>query len=721
MQADMMKSGNRRAIHPGRVMAILVLLIATTDAGAQVRDDGQDRAIVSLSVEQLSATSRSYAPIMLEGTLRYRGTGLLEGHLLLSLYDDFELLGTVRVDDFVLSPQEHPFRLILPPTLQPSWPQIDLKPQFVTEDRVIEMTPVVVRVPKVTQRYALVGLCSGSVYIKSGIARGLVDALDIDQFNPVDDADADDREISLQMGRRIGVFPAWLDGHMPSRAIDFCSFDIVVVFDHGLSSLRPRQTRALLQWIEAGGSSLIIPSNRMESDQAEFLNCLTEQLPDAVWARSESGQLLFPMVPRAGGWFVHKGLGCVVVLPPNFNLDTLAESDLAPKLAAFLWNVRSDQPVRGGRPWNRPAPPDRHSRRRRPVRLEVALENYGLHRESLADLRAALIPEGVRMVPLSLIMGIMIVYLLAIGPGDYLLLGLIRRRHFTWWTFPVVTVAFTGFTVWLSHDYMASNDSRITLTFHDVIEDGRVARSNSFELLYTGTHQEVTTDLRTAVFSPIPREAFRRGRWNRAASRPPSLDIATLIHGRFPGDFSATQQVPQWTAQLNRILTFPVENPPEFRLDWELAGDLIRAESWNALADLIERSPGDSSSRKRLNAGEDVPESVPRGGDATAWSGGAGPNVLAYVVHGRMLRLVRKTQFKRPIPTILIRPRRSEGLFGVVHRIAPTGAGNIEDLTLLDPTDLNQRLLCVIIEREGEILVFRRLYVFREPDQGAPA
>jgi len=61
-----------------------------------------------------------------------------------------------------------------------------------------------------------------------------------------------------------------------------------------------------------------------------------------------------------------------------------------------------------------------------------------------------LMPEGLKIVPLPLIGMILVVYVLLIGPTDWFVLGAIRRRKWTWFTFPFVTVALTLLTVWLA-------------------------------------------------------------------------------------------------------------------------------------------------------------------------------------------------------------------------------------------------------------------------------
>jgi hypothetical protein len=61
------------------------------------------------------------------------------------------------------------------------------------------------------------------------------------------------------------------------------------------------------------------------------------------------------------------------------------------------------------------------------------------------QLRAALDQHGRRRVPFALVATLVVVYILLIGPGDYLLISkVLRRRQMAWVSFPVIVLAFSG-------------------------------------------------------------------------------------------------------------------------------------------------------------------------------------------------------------------------------------------------------------------------------------
>lgn len=79
----------------------------------------------------------------------------------------------------------------------------------------------------------------------------------------------------------------------------------------------------------------------------------------------------------------------------------------------------------------------------------VAHEGY---RDLVGQLRTALDEfPGVTLVAFSWIAGLVLLYVVLIGPGDYFLLRrLVGQMHWTWLTFPLLVLAFGGLAVWLN-------------------------------------------------------------------------------------------------------------------------------------------------------------------------------------------------------------------------------------------------------------------------------
>jgi len=331
-----------------------------------------------------------------------------------------------------------------------------------------------------------------------------------------------------------------------------------------------------------------------------------------------------------------------------------------------------------------------------------------------------LIPDEVEIVPLEYIAGILVLYILAIGPGEYFLLSL---RRFTWITFPLLTVGFTLFTVWLSNDYLSSSVERTHATVIDVGEDGTALRENRFELLYTASTHDVITDIDRGLFTPIEYSRFRQGSIDNGygvqippgamyrGNMPPggirgeqSPNVLSLglpsIEGKPPGIHQAVQNVPQWTPQINRIFRI---NPND-----ELIAAQLGKFDWNRDWDL--RRDGREISQQAIKAF----------GPQTKVIGFIGHEVLLgdpgkFFVPASSMRGQMSIEMQMEMPRTRdfltdICVRTPGKLFEVVSQIAPHGGDNFEDITLLDVTDDSQSLLIIVVPDENGLRIYRRLY-----------
>src|ERR1019366_9218593 len=80
-----------------------------------------------------------------------------------------------------------------------------------------------------------------------------------------------------------------------------------------------------------------------------------------------------------------------------------------------------------------------------------------------AELLNRLMPQTVRLIPFSALIGILVLFVLLIGPADYFLLGAFRRRKFTWILFPATSIVFTAATVLMANHFLGLHDQRRSL------------------------------------------------------------------------------------------------------------------------------------------------------------------------------------------------------------------------------------------------------------------
>jgi len=139
----------------------------------------------------------------------------------------------------------------------------------------------------------------------------------------------------------------------------------------------------------------------------------------------------------------------------------------------------------------------------------TAVLHYGFD-DLAGQLRSALdqFPE-VPLVSFSLVMGLLVVYLVLVGPADYFFLRrVVRRMGLTWLSFPLVVAAFCGGTVVLVH----------RLKGHQV-------RVNQVDLIdWEAEHGLVRGTTWATVFSPIT-ERYELG---LEARGPGGIQAATL-------------------------------------------------------------------------------------------------------------------------------------------------------------------------------------------------
>lgn len=593
------------------------------------------------------------------------------------------------------------------------------------------------------------------------------------------------RSIIGELADSVTLVDSYEPPDMPVDPHWYCSFNIVLISQSGFARMRGQQLDALAEWVRAGGSLLVEPLGVLEDRHLGFLNQLANARPEGPFTMGVEGRIELPDTMFET---FHAGLGQVAVLHKALDGKQNPDSRPWKEMVAFLWKLRSFQRdsvrtaghFRLGDPRltqngvvtsSRPRLPSNfkqlnpqqqmQARRRYDERMAqyqyqlqvqaqrqrmIAQQQFarmqGLNINSVAmsggvgDLEfhpiqsgdgflQRLIPDEVEIVPLEYIAGILILYILAIGPGEYFLLGLFRLRRFTWITFPLLTVGFTLFTVWLSNDYLSSSVERTHTIVIDVGEDGTALRENRFELLYTASTHDVITDVDRGLFTPIEHSRFSQGSIDNGygvqippgamyrGNMPPggirgeqSPNVLSLgppsIEGKPPGIHKAVQNVPQWTPQINRIFRI---NP-----DDEQIAEQLGKFDWTRDWDL--RRDGRELSQQAIKAfGPQtkvigfVGREVLLGDPGEFFVQASSMDQMDEMGIGMQMEMPHTRDFLTDICV-----RIPGKLFEVVSQIAPHGGDNFEDITLLDVTDDSQSLLVIVVPDENGLRIYRRLY-----------
>ena len=726
---------------------LLSVLLATLVSNFAAADDEPLRWSIDGGL-----STRTAGPMSVRVQLDWSGATLLEGRLALQIRDGFNVLAQAASALKVLQTGRTEIEFLLPPIdARPQNSPLLVQAEFLTKDgqKIASDTREVSFDTSASRRFRILR-CDGSLQIADEVTARLQRTLRFERFwCPLKERDPNELEPSIPVQTKVvNVTPS----QMPEDAHWLCGADVLLVTESGFSLLRKRQLEAISQWVRAGGSLIVEPLGRLASRHFEFLQQLRggdvgTGLP--VWFEPTIDGTL----DLSGERSVQKlqcGLGRVVMLCRSLSRGFDFEAFEWTDAVAFAWSFRRDQlghldelnrvsdqvawsEFRFTRQPPRSLVPAEASIRKD---ADTRIRPYGNQWGSLLDLGASdlavkpirsgqgllrrLMPDDVTVIPLGYIVLILLCYMTAIGPGDYLLLGALRLRRYTWVTFPLTTIAFTGFTVWLSHSFLDTSTERSSVTVFDLSpawigdspSDGQppeVVRANRFELLFTGASSEVTTELHSSLFTPLDHGRFGGVDGNKLQQSELRRVPAPTISGLPPGNFAAVQELPQWTPQINRILTIvpKLESVPaslsefDWNRNWDFQSDSGRRE----LSDAIQDSFGEHA-RGRLFHGRDRVDLSFHG------------PILFGATHLQLIEPSRNSSSEHNHVGDLRTDLLSElcvrlqglGLFGVVSQIAPHGGDNFEDLSLLDPSDSAQWLLVVAEPKPDDLRLYRRLY-----------
>ena len=665
---------------------------------------------------------RSESPITLLIQLTPTSSGLLKGKLQIKLWNGNELLSTLTSDDEVISLPFRNVRYTLPaPELHGYSQQLDLTVDFLTKDGTIKSRPFAINVPLPTDRQMTIGMVAPETMRLTSEVDGLLSALMLEKYSPL----PGDRSIQTITSR---VYPTQL----PAEAISDCAFNMLFIAAEGFTEVKESQWPPILEWVEAGGSLCVIPTDNLAGHHLAILNKLLERKSSqGLFALSPQGALqLKNDDTRQPVYLVRRGLGrvAVVLLDPDQKLENSSGEWRA--AVAHLWNVRRDQTpsILSHGKWDmRTLLLQASELHNQNIGLRYNYQNIRQEDRQLSylpinsgdQLVEAIVPSDLHIIPLSLIAFVLFLYVLAIGPGDYFILGRLNLRKWTWVSFPVTTLVFAGIALWMAEWYMNTGDARRSAYIVDIGIEGHPERVNQFEMLFNSRQKVTETPLARSTFTALNHQLYGSGsmqnyRVQRVGSGSGFVGPAEFS-GRVPTRYVARQLTPKWVPQLNRIMTLNVDQFPN-KIDWQqfqipagsdidflfndnqwresLKEKLVAVFGRNATIGLFNRGR-----YQRLYGNQDFfarPVPLDANGVPVVRNNQIGLN--QYGVSGQY-------NFMTDISML-----RDGGLFGVVSSIAPHGGRQLEDLSLLDPSDPRQWLLVVGVEEGENWIVYRKLY-----------
>lgn len=274
-------------------------------------------------------------------------------------------------------------------------------------------------------------------------------------------ADARDRRVSPEVFKAMNALAVPLRGPeaLPDRWCGYEMFD-AILWDAGVDwRLDAQQKRALADWIQMGGRLIVHAS----PGDDRFNSPVPERLPsfDIVAAGYPGGD---------GTWFSSRapgvedgkytmelgcGLGSVALLKHRCG-DPAQWRSVNP---GFALGYVEKAGVVSFQAWINDS-------------AEAPAIAAGLREPSPLD-GALAASAGYRELSFRPIMITMIVFILVVSLGDYLVLRMIRRLQWTWFTFPALIAAFSIFSYIAFYEGAIKEDARHELVFEDIGPDGR--------------------------------------------------------------------------------------------------------------------------------------------------------------------------------------------------------------------------------------------------------
>ncbi|MCK5806099.1 MAG: DUF4229 domain-containing protein [Lentisphaeria bacterium] len=508
---------------------------------------------------------------------------------------------------------------------------------------------------------------------------------------------------------------------LPSIALNYCAYDLLVVTDTALHAVRQRQRAALRQWVRAGGRlCVLLDQERVAQVDRSFLSELMGG--DLSWATPA---------------FHRPGLGRLVVVPRE--MVERATSREVNAVVAHLWGIRkahldtwmpskpfsfaSRQTIRnqgmgmgmgggGGifasgdsslkSPWRK--------NRFGQLGLTAPMQLTSQPCKFVDHLVPSLLPRGVSLVPLPMLLALVFGFVVVIGPLDYWLLGKLRRRVLTWIVFPLNCLLFTGVTIALSRHYLGTQDHRHTLEVVDLGRHGEALRRTRLNLLFAVGTRDSVTGLRKS-FSTVVTAGGLRG-VTSLRTPPPNRNrdhvVPTQVDGSFPYSYTLIERLEQWTPHLQRQF--------EIAPDVEVAPYDFESSRWaelcRAKSDFMIEKPTTEECGELLRL---LFEPTGAKHSPEVWESCSEQVVpqdvlLVEVMSGSGATTLFRRGEHMPQYGFLydITARDPQGFFGYVSSVAPDGCANLEDLTVLDGSDVNEIVILVVRRTEDGYVFYRR-------------
>ena len=694
----------------------VLVLIALLCGGTAASSQEVARQPLEFEVDQGGWALRTGAPMPLRLKVICSSAGILEGDLEIQISDNYGgAIASIKVPDLIYSPGRQEVEYLLPIQSHALTPPLRVRCLFRVKQGAGVYVSDGLLIPPSRRSFVV-------PIVRAGEADEQADDfawLTLESHCPQHSIDATFTPLLTQTHRIAAA-------DLPRDPLKHMAHDIVVVEASGFTQMVAAQIQALEAWVRGGGSLFLqLGGADLSGEQQEFVDRLVAHNPHLLSDEVEGTQLT-PIIAGRSSAMIESGFGHVL-LTTQRSWAAATEADRR-EAFAFLWRLRSEQrdSVRqtglltlslarqeSQQGWDS----YQLSQNQVPMQPGIASQLAGTNSSDDEFLRywqrallsprsdrpnlmiESLMPSDVQSVPIWLLSSIILVYIAAIGFGDYIVLGKLQRRRWTWFTFPAMTLAVSLLSIGTAKGYLGSSQQLNVVEFRDVAEDGMLTRIQRFELHFRSSPGQQITPLDQMVFTPVSQQHITQSGLSNGSFQPVGDPQLIVIEGVPTQQARAFQQIEQWRPQLNRIVSFPRDRQAPMRLTLPKLG-----VAWTSL-------------EYKAELGAQIKAAFPNAIFQEMYLEKGGTGLLNTLTLGADRDVMTCDQLaatcQRPDA---IAQKAPLGVFSLFDQISPSADICLADLVIAAP---GHQVVCVAVrEPTGELVIYRwRVRVTDSPER----
>lgn len=356
---------------------------------------------------------------------------------------------------------------------------------------------------------------------------------------------------------------------LPEREAGMESVDILTFGESDLGEMDPEQIIAIHGWVEQGGILVLSPGREWQSFRSA--------IPEEIYPASIRDVVSMPIgraLGRLGGVEGALDFDAPVLRGEFPGADVLLETNGIPLVARWrlgrgsIYSVHFPpaslsrfNPEQAGRIWAAILDPPK------PLSTVPVQENFMGNEFSMVQVLAqTLSGKASENIGIGWVALLILIYLAAVGPVDYLLVRKLRRPVLTWITFPLMVVVFSGVFYWKAHRLKAGPMQLRQISLVDVSPGRAHQRIRSWAGIYSQENRDYSISCR------LPATLWGPGLSSVLEGGPDPTISPVILQEREGAGMRA--RIPIWTLKLVRADV----DQPERWLEVQSSGNRVVAK-----------------------------------------------------------------------------------------------------------------------------------------------